>query len=273
MTSQIIPVDPFDFIIFGGTGDLAERKLLPALFHRQQAGQFSEPTRIIGASRARMSDEEYRAFAHGALIEHVKAEEIDPAELERFVGAAVLRVGRRQVGRGLRRPQDGAGRQRADPHLLPGGGALAVRRHRREGGHARPGDSQCADRRREADRPRPGVGESAERPDRHGLRRAADLPHRPLSRQGDGAEPDGAALRQRALRAAVELRPHRPRADHGGRDRRPGRPRRLLRQGRRAARHGAEPHPAAALPGRHGGAVLDGRQTRCATRSSRCCAR
>ena len=32
-----------------------------------------------------MSDEEYRAFAHGALIEHVKAEEIDPAELERFV--------------------------------------------------------------------------------------------------------------------------------------------------------------------------------------------
>ena len=36
MTSQIIPVDPFDFIIFGGTGDLAERKLLPALFHRQE---------------------------------------------------------------------------------------------------------------------------------------------------------------------------------------------------------------------------------------------
>jgi hypothetical protein len=43
MTSQIIPVDPFDFIIFGGTGDLAERKLLPALYQRQMAGQFSEP--------------------------------------------------------------------------------------------------------------------------------------------------------------------------------------------------------------------------------------
>ena len=36
-------------------------------------------------------------------------------------------------------------------------------------------------------------------------------------------------------------------------------PRRLLRQGRRAARHGAEPHPAAALPGRDGAAGLDGR--------------
>jgi glucose-6-phosphate 1-dehydrogenase len=48
-----------------------------------------------------------------------------------------------------------------------------------------------------ADRPRPRLGAGAERPDRRGLRRAPDLPHRPLSRQGDGAEPDGAALRQR----------------------------------------------------------------------------
>ena len=56
MTSQIIPVDPFDFIIFGGTGDLAERKLLPALYYRQCDHQFSEPTRIIGASRSKMTD-------------------------------------------------------------------------------------------------------------------------------------------------------------------------------------------------------------------------
>ena len=33
MSSQIIPVEPFDCIVFGGTGDLAERKLLPALYH------------------------------------------------------------------------------------------------------------------------------------------------------------------------------------------------------------------------------------------------
>ena len=36
MTSQLIPVEPFDFIIFGGTGDLSERKLLPALYYRQR---------------------------------------------------------------------------------------------------------------------------------------------------------------------------------------------------------------------------------------------
>ena len=39
MSSQIIPVEPFDYVVFGGTGDLAERKLLPALYHRQLAGQ------------------------------------------------------------------------------------------------------------------------------------------------------------------------------------------------------------------------------------------
>ena len=46
MSSQIIPVDPFDCIVFGGTGDLAERKLLPALYHRQKDGQITEPYSI-----------------------------------------------------------------------------------------------------------------------------------------------------------------------------------------------------------------------------------
>ncbi|MDP3898351.1 MAG: glucose-6-phosphate dehydrogenase, partial [Mesorhizobium sp.] len=85
MTSQIIPVEPFDFIAFGGTGDLAERKLLPALYQRQRAGQFSEPTRIIGASRSKLSDDEYREFARKAITEHVKAAEIDQGELAGFL--------------------------------------------------------------------------------------------------------------------------------------------------------------------------------------------
>jgi glucose-6-phosphate 1-dehydrogenase len=85
MSSQTIPVDPFDYIVFGGTGDLAERKLLPALFHRQLAGQLTDPTRIIGASRSEMSDDEYRQFARNALNEHVKEEERDPEHVEKFL--------------------------------------------------------------------------------------------------------------------------------------------------------------------------------------------
>jgi glucose-6-phosphate 1-dehydrogenase len=84
MSSQIIPVEPFDYVVFGGTGDLAERKLLPALYHRQVAGQFTDPTRIIGASRSEMSHEAYRKYATEALTEHLKAGELDKAELEKF---------------------------------------------------------------------------------------------------------------------------------------------------------------------------------------------
>ncbi len=85
MTSQIIPVEPFDCIVFGGSGDLAERKLIPALYQRQRAGQLSEPTRIIGASRSTMTDEEYRKFARDAINEHVKASEVDAKEVEAFI--------------------------------------------------------------------------------------------------------------------------------------------------------------------------------------------
>jgi glucose-6-phosphate 1-dehydrogenase len=85
MTSQIIPVDPFDIVIFGGTGDLAERKLLPALYHRQIAGQFSEPTRIIGASRTKLTNAEYRDFAKKALDEHLPKDEKDKEQIAAFL--------------------------------------------------------------------------------------------------------------------------------------------------------------------------------------------
>ncbi|RFC67075.1 MULTISPECIES: glucose-6-phosphate dehydrogenase [Mesorhizobium] len=85
MTSHIIKVDPFDFIIFGGTGDLSERKLLPALYFRQCDQQFSEPTRIIGASRSHMSDDEFKQFAEKAIREHVKPEDINEDELRKFI--------------------------------------------------------------------------------------------------------------------------------------------------------------------------------------------
>ncbi len=38
--AQMNPVESFDLIIFGGTGDLAMRKLLPALWYRHCDGQF-----------------------------------------------------------------------------------------------------------------------------------------------------------------------------------------------------------------------------------------
>ena len=85
MTSHIIPVEEFDYVVFGGTGDLAERKLIPSLYHRLEDGQIVGSSRIIGAARSRMSSGEYREFAEKALNEHVGSEKLDPAVVEDFL--------------------------------------------------------------------------------------------------------------------------------------------------------------------------------------------
>ncbi|MFZ1814590.1 MAG: glucose-6-phosphate dehydrogenase [Rhizobiaceae bacterium] len=85
MTSQFIPVEPFDYVVFGGTGDLSERKLIPALFHRAADGQIVGESRIIGAARAEMSDEAFRDFALSALMEHVAEADLDAVAVETFL--------------------------------------------------------------------------------------------------------------------------------------------------------------------------------------------
>ncbi|HEY9058508.1 MAG TPA: glucose-6-phosphate dehydrogenase [Aurantimonas sp.] len=85
MSSQIIPVEPFDYVVFGGNGDLAERKLLPALYHRDHDGQVPDASRIIGASRSEISDEDYRAFARRAIEKHVDAADMHQISIDRFL--------------------------------------------------------------------------------------------------------------------------------------------------------------------------------------------
>lgn len=60
-TPQLLPVEPFDLIVFGAAGDLAMRKLMPALFHRWRDGQIPSESKIIGVSRSVMEDGAYRA--------------------------------------------------------------------------------------------------------------------------------------------------------------------------------------------------------------------
>ncbi|HBB84393.1 MAG TPA: glucose-6-phosphate dehydrogenase [Sulfitobacter sp.] len=69
MVSRVIPVDPFDLVIFGGTGDLARRKILPGLYRRYCAGQMPEEARIIGAARTEMDSAGYREMVSEAISE------------------------------------------------------------------------------------------------------------------------------------------------------------------------------------------------------------
>ena len=65
-TPHALP-DSCDFTVFGGTGDLALRKLLPALYHRDLEGQLPADTRIIGVSRSELDDDGWRAEVRAAL--------------------------------------------------------------------------------------------------------------------------------------------------------------------------------------------------------------
>ena len=52
----------FDLVLFGGTGDLTWRKLMPALFQAFRHGKLPPGGRILAVARDERSDDEYRAF-------------------------------------------------------------------------------------------------------------------------------------------------------------------------------------------------------------------
>ena len=86
MVSRVIPVDVFDLVIFGGTGDLARRKILPGLYRRFVAGQMPGDSRIIGAARADLTDEGFREQVRAAIAEFVPKARQDQAAIEGFLG-------------------------------------------------------------------------------------------------------------------------------------------------------------------------------------------
>jgi glucose-6-phosphate 1-dehydrogenase len=85
MVSRVIPVDAFDLVIFGGTGDLARRKIFPGLYRRFRAGQMPSEARIIGAARSEMTDEGFRAMIGEAIAEFVAEAQRSPQVVAEFL--------------------------------------------------------------------------------------------------------------------------------------------------------------------------------------------
>jgi len=52
--------DPVTVVIFGASGDLSKRKLVPALYHLQEAGYLPDRYAVVGFSRTQMTDEAFR---------------------------------------------------------------------------------------------------------------------------------------------------------------------------------------------------------------------
>jgi glucose-6-phosphate 1-dehydrogenase len=61
---------PTAFVIFGATGDLAQRKLLPAIYNLAVRGLLPPRFGLVGYARTEMTDDQYRAFARAAIESH-----------------------------------------------------------------------------------------------------------------------------------------------------------------------------------------------------------
>ncbi|MFN3970709.1 MAG: glucose-6-phosphate dehydrogenase [Gemmobacter sp.] len=85
MVSRVIPVEPFDLVIFGGTGDLARRKIFPGLYRRFLDGQMPPEARIIGAARSDMTKEGFRDTIRAAIGSFVAEGKRDEAQIEAFL--------------------------------------------------------------------------------------------------------------------------------------------------------------------------------------------
>ena len=83
--STFVPVEPFELVVFGGTGDLARRKLLPALYHRFCDNQLPLESRIVGVSRSEHSREDYIKLIQKSYDEFSGDEEDDPKCWDQFI--------------------------------------------------------------------------------------------------------------------------------------------------------------------------------------------
>jgi glucose-6-phosphate 1-dehydrogenase len=69
-----LPVHPTTMVIFGATGDLSKRKLLPAIYNLAHEGALPERFNLIGVSRGEMSDDEFRKVARESIAEFSRRE-------------------------------------------------------------------------------------------------------------------------------------------------------------------------------------------------------
>jgi glucose-6-phosphate 1-dehydrogenase len=87
------PVHPTTLIIFGATGDLAQRKLLPAIYNLAHEGALPERFNMIGVARTQQPDENYRNFAREAIQKYSRRQPDEAVlssllERMRYVGAS-----------------------------------------------------------------------------------------------------------------------------------------------------------------------------------------
>ncbi len=239
--------EPADaLVIFGATGDLAHKKLHPALYRLAARGQLRVP--VVGVARRGWSDDDFRTFARDAATAKVG----DPiaSALDAFSKGLSYVSGDYADEATFARLRDRLGDARRPAFYLaipPSMFERVISELKSAGLHE--GARIIVEKPFGRDL---GSARDAEPVPAPGVRRACRLPHRPLPGQGDDTEPARLPLRQ--CTAGADLGPslRLQRADHDGRVLRRRGPRRVLRGGRGDPGCGAEPPAAGGGDAGHG---------------------
>jgi glucose-6-phosphate 1-dehydrogenase len=80
-----LPVHPTTLVIFGGTGDLARRKLLPAVYNLAHEGALPERFNLIAISRSDIPHDDYRQMARESIAQHSRRQP-DEQVLDKLLG-------------------------------------------------------------------------------------------------------------------------------------------------------------------------------------------
>jgi len=95
----VIPLEAFDLILFGGSGDLAMRKLLPALYYRHRDSHSTAGWRIVGVGREELSREAYLERVEAAARKFIAPRDFDDEAWVAFARCLdYARVDARQAG-------------------------------------------------------------------------------------------------------------------------------------------------------------------------------
>ena len=78
---------PHTIVIFGASGDLTSRKLVPAIYNLMRGGSLPADTRIVGFSRTPMSDAEWRASLRDTTAKHCNCGPLDDDSWQRFAAS------------------------------------------------------------------------------------------------------------------------------------------------------------------------------------------
>ena len=207
MSPLTAPSTPIVIVLFGGTGDLAKRMVIPAFYTLFLQKLLPSEFMLVGNGRGDVSHEDFRGHVHDVLTEFgTKPEGKDWEEFAdrlRFAGGGFDSDQSGEPARRHRRSPEAARRQLRAGALLRGA-AGRVRRPDRRARRARAGRRRQG-RLREAVRHVPGELPRTRQGRAQGAERGSGLPDRPFPGQGGHPGPAHPAVREQPVRQRLEL--------------------------------------------------------------------